>query len=207
MPKSSLCRLIWDSPDQFPHIPAYFRLFPLISAYFRIPRIPRAAPPSPIEGGGQVRLPAPPKSLPNEGKRQQRPRKIRRFKNHANIEDRWNREIREIRETCFLFVYFAYFAVKKDFLGEDLGPPIFPSPGQHLSMWLWHDANQKQKIMMMSCPCQCHPRTLWRRSRHGRVAAPPVCQPNRGKIKKCQKHQNPCNSGLKPVFQRCIPQN
>ena len=62
-----------------------------------------------------------PKSSPNEGKRQQRPRKIRRFKNHANIEDRGNREIREIRETRFLFVYFAYFAVKKVFLGEDLG--------------------------------------------------------------------------------------
>ena len=62
-----------------------------------------------------------PKSSPNEGKRQLRPRKIREFKNHANMEDRGNREIREIRETPFLFVYFAYFAVKKVFLGEDLG--------------------------------------------------------------------------------------
>src|ERR1022692_2341478 len=65
-----------------------------------------------------------PKSSPNERERQQRPRKIRRFKNHANIEDRGNREIREIRETRYLFVYFAYFAVKKVFLGEDLGSSI-----------------------------------------------------------------------------------
>ena len=39
-----------------------------------------------------------PNSSPNDGKRQRKPRKTERFKNHANIEKGENREIRQIRE-------------------------------------------------------------------------------------------------------------
>jgi Tfp pilus assembly protein PilE len=81
--------------------------------------------PAPVRGGPRltirwsVRLGFWPQSSPDDGKRQQRPRKMRWFKNHANIEERGNREIREIRESRFLFAYFAYFAVITFF--QDMG--------------------------------------------------------------------------------------
>ena len=62
-----------------------------------------------------------PKTSPNECKVERAPRKIWSVKNRANIEKRGNREIRGIRERGFFFACLAYFAVKKVFLGEDLG--------------------------------------------------------------------------------------
>ena len=69
-----------------------------------------------------------PISSPWEGEHQQKPRKMRRLKNHANIEKRGNREIREIREPSsafggrvWIFRVFRVFRGSKNFLGEDLG--------------------------------------------------------------------------------------
>ena len=97
-----------------------------------------------------------PKSSPKEGERQQKPRKMRRLKNHANIEYRREREPRNTRNTripsssrerVWIFRVFRVFRGSKNSLGEDLGVTFRLAPVRYLGYSLnTHDDEGRRRL-------------------------------------------------------------